>query len=73
MNLHCSSLGCPEQDPIPYCKECSHAYWIVNDDISFNPRHGFNSEKEIDWNLFSGWEEKFELVDIKDCYFEIFK
>lgn len=69
MKLICSSFSCNAEKPIEYCKECSHANWIVNKNLSFNPRFGFLSENDIDWNKAGIWYEKFEKTDIEKTSF----
>ena len=71
MKFICTSLGCTAENPVDYCKECSHANWIVDGDLTFNPRFGPKSKKEIDWNMFGEWLTRFEKIDINKTSFEV--
>ena len=67
MELICTSLGCREESPVDYCKECSHANWVINKDLKFNPRFGFETEDveyEIDWDKVEVWLSELKKADI---------
>ena len=71
MRLSCTSLKCGAENPVDYCKECSHANWIVDEHLEFNPRFGFDSEKEIDWEKADKWLATFNKIDINETSFKL--
>ena len=70
MKIICTSLSCGAEKPIQYCKECSHANWVVNKDLTFNPRFGPKSKKTINWDNFEKWLEELEQINIEKTSFE---
>lgn len=67
MKLICSSLGCSEEKPVQYCKECSHATWLVHGETTFNPQSGFDIKGDFD--DLETWLERQKEININKCKF----
>ena len=67
MKFICSSLGCDEVKPTPYCKKCSHANWIVRGKTTFNPHFGFTSVYY--YKFYDKWLKDFEKLKIENAEF----
>jgi hypothetical protein len=67
MKLFCSSFNCEYEKPVDYCKECSHANWIIRGKTTFNPRFGFSSKYY--YKIYDKWLKDFENLDIKNAEF----
>lgn len=68
MKLICTSFNCPREEPVEYCKECSHAKWIVRGKTTFNPYFGFSSVYY--YKVYDKWLRDFLKLDIKNAEFE---
>ena len=67
MKLICSSLSCLVEKPVAYCKECSHANWIVRGKSTFNPHFGFSSVYY--YKYYDKWLKEFEKININKTSF----
>ena len=68
MKIICTSLNCSEENPVKYCKKCSHANWIVRGKTTFNPHFGFSSDYY--YKYYDQWLKEFEGFDIEKASFE---
>lgn len=66
MKIICSSFECQEK-PVEYCKQCSHATWLVYGETTFNPWNGFDIKGDFD--DLTSWLEKLKEIDINECEF----
>ena len=63
MIIECTSFYCKNENPTEYCKECSHANWVVRGKTTFNPRFGFSSVYY--YKYYDKWLIDFKKLDIR--------
>ena len=68
MKIICTSFNCEHEKPVEYCKECSHANWIVRGKTTFNPMFGFSSVYY--YKYYIKWLNYFNNLSINEAEFE---